>query len=142
MRSLGRKGGRRPKRAKPSNDENLRQALRERIGVERLVGMIDSALESESPTERSSAARLIVAELSEGGPKATVLPHWATRCESCGHLNESIHGREMPSVNFGSLIRVAVEIGLVSVADGEVLVEGKRVSPVVGSSVLSPEEAA
>jgi hypothetical protein len=34
------------------------RALAEQIGVERLVGLIEKALESESPTERASAARL------------------------------------------------------------------------------------
>lgn len=74
MKAIGRRGGRRPK-LKRTGNESLRQALRDRIGVDKLVTMIGLALESESATERASAARLIVAELSEGGTKENTLPY-------------------------------------------------------------------
>ena len=130
MKAIGKLGGRRPKRAKASGDASLRQALRDEIGVGKLVAMIGAALESQSPTERASAARLIVAELSEG-PKAQ---GWTCTChtapgEYCGQLEP--HGyRSVPkTVGLADLLTTAIECGLVEVERGGVIVvDGKRVT--------------
>ena len=129
MKAIGKLGGRRPKRAKASGDPSLRQALRDEIGVGKLVGMIGAAFESESPTERASAARLIVAELSEG-PKAQ---GWVCTChtapgEYCGQLEPHGHRSVGKPVVLADLVRVGVECNLITAErGGRVVVDGKPV---------------
>ena len=94
--------------------------------------MIGAALESQSPTERASAARLIVAELSEG-PKTQ---GWACTCASApGQFcpQEEPHGyRSTPkTVGLSDLLIAAIESNMVvcgSCGSAKLVVDGVPVA--------------